>query len=87
MRRLWLLFSAKATKNERKTVMPCHHNLAGYFEALSSGVSVAAYPVRGPIDIIRKGETGSMDEDLGKAVRKALTIDRNECREFALSHG
>jgi glycosyltransferase involved in cell wall biosynthesis len=56
-------------------------------EALSSGVPVAAYPVRGPLDIIKQGETGFMDEDLGKAVRKALAIDGGRCREFALSHG
>ena len=55
-------------------------------EALASGVPVAAYPVRGPLDIIRQGETGFMDEDLGKAVIKALEIDRGKCREFALSH-
>jgi 1,2-diacylglycerol 3-alpha-glucosyltransferase/glucuronosyltransferase len=55
-------------------------------EALASGVPVAAYPVRGPLDIVRQGETGIMDEDLGKAVIKALAIDRGKCREFALSH-
>ncbi len=56
-------------------------------EALASGVPVAAYPVRGPIDIVSQGETGFLDEDLGKAVIQALTIDRGKCREFALLHG
>jgi len=55
-------------------------------EALASGVPVAAYPVRGPLDIVKQGETGIMDENLGKAVIKALAIDRGKCREFALSH-
>jgi glycosyltransferase involved in cell wall biosynthesis len=55
-------------------------------EALATGVPVAAYPVRGPLEIIRQGETGFMEEDLGKAVLKALAIDRRKCREFALSH-
>jgi glycosyltransferase involved in cell wall biosynthesis len=55
-------------------------------EALASGVPVAAYPVRGPLDIIRQGETGFMDEDLGKAVIRAMAIDGRKCREFALSH-
>jgi glycosyltransferase involved in cell wall biosynthesis len=55
-------------------------------EALASGVPVAAYPVRGPLDIIRQGETGFMDEDLGKAVIQAMAIDGRKCREFALSH-
>jgi glycosyltransferase involved in cell wall biosynthesis len=55
-------------------------------EALASGVPVAAYPVRGPLDIIRQGETGFMDEDLGKAVMQARAIDGRKCRDFALSH-
>ncbi|MFZ0930850.1 MAG: glycosyltransferase family 1 protein [Syntrophobacteraceae bacterium] len=55
-------------------------------EALASGVPVAAYPVRGPLDIIRQGETGFLDEDLGKAVIKAMAIDGRKCREFALPH-
>jgi glycosyltransferase involved in cell wall biosynthesis len=56
-------------------------------EALASGVPVAAYPVRGPLDILMQGETGIMEEDLGRAVTKALAIDRDKCREYALSHG
>jgi glycosyltransferase involved in cell wall biosynthesis len=55
-------------------------------EALASGIPVAAYPVRGPLDIIRQGVTGFTEEDLGNAVLKALTIDRGKCREFAMSH-
>ena len=55
-------------------------------EALASGVPVAAYPVRGPLDILRQGETGFMDEDLGKAIVQAMTIDGRKCREYALSH-
>jgi len=55
-------------------------------EALASGVPVAAYPVRGPLDIIRQGETGFLDEYLGKAVVQAMAIDGRKCREFALSH-
>jgi len=56
-------------------------------EALASGVPVAAYPVRGPLDIIKQGVTGFTDEDLGNAVLRALRIDREKCREFALSQG
>jgi glycosyltransferase involved in cell wall biosynthesis len=55
-------------------------------EALASGVPVAAYPVRGPIDIVRQGETGFLDENLARAVIQALTIDHGKCREFALGH-
>jgi glycosyltransferase involved in cell wall biosynthesis len=55
-------------------------------EALASGVPVAAHPVRGPVDVIKQGETGFLDEDLGKAVNKALAIGGGKCREFALSY-
>jgi len=53
-------------------------------EALASGVPVAAYPVTGPRDILTQGVTGYMDEDLGKAVEHALTLDRAKCRDAAL---
>ncbi len=56
-------------------------------EAMASGVPAAAYPVRGPLDIIRQGETGFMDEDLGRAIREALAIGGGKCREYALSYG
>jgi len=55
-------------------------------EALASGVPVAAYPVRGPLEIIQQGVTGFLDEDLGVAVVKALKMNRYKCREFALSN-
>jgi glycosyltransferase involved in cell wall biosynthesis len=41
-------------------------------EALASGVPVAAYPVTGPIDIIARPELGALDDDLSKAVKRAL---------------
>jgi len=53
-------------------------------EAMACGVPVAAYPVRGPVDIVRQGVTGWMDEDLQKAVERALTLDSRACRPFAL---
>jgi glycosyltransferase involved in cell wall biosynthesis len=52
-------------------------------EALACGVPVAGYPVRGPIDIIKPGETGYVDEDLSRAVRRALQLDPKKCRAFA----
>lgn len=55
-------------------------------EALASGVPVAAYPVRGPLDIVIQGETGFMDEDLGKAVVNAMALEGRKCREYALSY-
>ena len=54
-------------------------------EALACGLPVAAYPVPGPADIVGpdergihggKGSIGALDEDLGKAVARALKADR-----------
>jgi len=52
-------------------------------EALACGTPVAAYPVTGPRDVIVNGETGWLDADLGTAVRRALSVDREGCRAFA----
>ncbi len=41
-------------------------------EALASGLPVAAYPVTGPADIITNEKWGALDNDLGKAVERAL---------------
>ncbi|HUZ71477.1 MAG TPA: glycosyltransferase family 1 protein [Stellaceae bacterium] len=54
-------------------------------EALACGVPVAAYPVTGPKDVIGGHPIGALDEDLGAACRKALTISRAACRAFALT--
>jgi glycosyltransferase involved in cell wall biosynthesis len=49
-------------------------------EALASGLPVAAYPVVGPIDIVTDAKAGSLDEDLGRAVKRALRDgDREAC--------
>lgn len=53
-------------------------------EAMACGVPVAAYPVTGPIDVVRHGETGILDEDLGVALQGALQLDGRACREHAL---
>jgi glycosyltransferase involved in cell wall biosynthesis len=42
-------------------------------EALASGLPVAAYPVTGPIDIVTDERCGALDEDLGRAVERALS--------------
>jgi glycosyltransferase involved in cell wall biosynthesis len=46
------------------------------------GTPVAAYPVPGPIDVMLP-ETGAMDEDLEKAVERALLLDRDQCARTA----
>jgi glycosyltransferase involved in cell wall biosynthesis len=54
-------------------------------EALASGVPVAAYPVTGSKDVIGSAAVGVLDEDLGRAARKALDVSRQACRRHALS--
>ena len=54
-------------------------------EAMACGVPVAAFPVTGPVDVVRNGETGVLDEDMGMAVRAALRLDGRVCREYALT--
>lgn len=53
-------------------------------EALACGVPVAAYPVIGPTAVVRNGETGWLDEDLGQAAMKCLDLDPAACRASAL---
>jgi len=54
-------------------------------EAMACGVPIAAYPVVGPIDVVKHGVTGSLEEDLGAAVTGALGLKRDDCRRYALS--
>jgi glycosyltransferase involved in cell wall biosynthesis len=52
-------------------------------EAMACGVPVATYPVEGPLDVIKKGQNGWMDDDLEIAVENALEVSREDCRKFA----
>ena len=65
-------------------------------EALASGVPVAAFPVAGPLDIVGPNECGAhggharigaLDEDLGKAIARALSADRRAAAAEALYYG
>jgi len=56
-------------------------------EALACGVPVAAYPVRGPVDILKDAHPGcgALDDDLKKACLAALeSRDPEECRRHAM---
>ena len=55
-------------------------------EAMACGVPVAAYPVTGPLDVVKSGKVGVLSDDLGEAVEKALLLDPDACREYALKH-
>ncbi len=52
-------------------------------EAMACGLPVAAYPVTGPIDVVRPGISGVLDEDLGRACLAALDLDREVVRREA----
>jgi glycosyltransferase involved in cell wall biosynthesis len=52
-------------------------------EAMACGVPVAAFPVQGPLDVVRHGVTGILDVDLAAAIRAALALETTQCRAFA----
>ncbi len=55
-------------------------------EALASGLPVAAFPVKGPRDVIGDAAVGVLDADLRSASLSALDISRQACVEFAANH-
>lgn len=52
-------------------------------EAMACGTPVAAYPVRGPIDVVTDRCAGVLDNDLGAAALAALSLDRDKVRRYA----
>lgn len=52
-------------------------------EAMACGLPVAAYPVTGPIDVIRNPKAGALDDNLSAAIEKCLTLDRSDCVAFS----
>ena len=52
-------------------------------EALASGTPVAAYPVTGPLDVIMSDRVGVLHSDLKQAALGALSLNREDCREYA----
>ncbi|THB74921.1 MAG: glycosyltransferase family 1 protein [Desulfobulbaceae bacterium] len=55
-------------------------------EALACGVPVAAYPVPGPLSIIKNGVNGWVDDDLGQAAIRCLDVKPDECRKSAMAY-
>ena len=52
-------------------------------EAMACGTPVAAFPVRGPIDVVKDPSAGILNEDLCAAALSALELDRAEVRRYA----
>lgn len=51
-------------------------------EAMACGTPVAAFPVRGPIDVVKDPAVGVLDEDLGAAALAALALDRDKVHRY-----
>ncbi|HEX8486866.1 glycosyltransferase family 1 protein [Sphingomonas sp.] len=48
-------------------------------EAMACGTPVAALSVAGPLDVIGDPRGGALDDDLGRAIERALQLDRAAC--------
>jgi glycosyltransferase involved in cell wall biosynthesis len=55
-------------------------------EAMASGTPVAAFPVPGPLDVVRPGRSGVLDDDLARAALAARDLDRDVVRGCALEY-
>lgn len=47
-------------------------------EAMACGTPVAAFPVEGPIDVVEHGKTGILDDDIHKAIKQCLKLNRSK---------
>ncbi len=52
-------------------------------EANACGVPVAAFPVTGPIDVVKQNVTGVLNLDLQAACLAALRLNRDDCVRYA----
>ena len=53
-------------------------------EAMACGTPVAAFPVTGPIDVVRDSAAGVLSRDLQFAALAALDLDREDVRHYAM---
>ena len=51
-------------------------------EAMACGTPIAAFPVVGPIDVVKEGVSGCLHQELQAAIAGALTLDREACRRY-----
>ena len=56
-------------------------------EANACGLPIAAFPVTGPIDVVREGVNGALDEDLAAAAARAILVPRDSCVTHARTLG
>lgn len=70
---------ASAYANADVFVFPSRTDTFGVvmIESMACGTPVAAYPVTGPVDVVESRLTGSLNNNLTKAVKKALEIPRD----------
>ena len=55
-------------------------------EAMACGTPVAAFPVTGPIDVVRDAAAGVLSPDLRAAAMAALDLDRAAVRRYAMRY-
>jgi glycosyltransferase involved in cell wall biosynthesis len=53
-------------------------------EAMACGLPVAAFPVTGPIDVVKPNISGALNHDLRQAAMEALRLSPQSCRQYAL---
>ncbi|MDR3491194.1 MAG: glycosyltransferase [Gammaproteobacteria bacterium] len=66
-------------------VFPSRYDTFGLtnLEALACGLPIAAYPVMGPVDIIKQGVSGYTSENLQEAALACLSLKKEDCIQAA----
>lgn len=55
-------------------------------EAMACGTPVAAYPVKGPLDVVQEGVSGCLRDNLAEAISDALLLSPQNCVHYARQH-